>query len=34
MWNSHNSDLSGVENHIMAKDVLDFRNEAWKIAMK
>ena len=35
IWNSNNSGLTDdIVNHITTKDFLDFRNEAWKLAMK
>lgn len=34
MWRPYNTDENSVENIILAKDFLDFRNEAWKMAMK
>jgi len=34
MWRPNNVDENGVENIIAMKDFLDFRNEAWKMAMK
>lgn len=34
MWRPHNVDENGVENIITMKDFLDFRNEAWKMAMR